>query len=167
MRYILLTCLLMFFVTSASAVDPVIKSINIKVNIFKNTNTGKLSIEADKDVYPALYSAENQRFDDLEMGFTVSSPASNTQDYEIEVVGSEHQCDSTSTDVDSILFAVDILFDGAPLENDLTDTLLFQRTDNDVRSSQHRFTLLYPELLQTDSGQVCSGMLQVFARLII
>ncbi len=162
MRCILLTCLLIFFVTSASAVDPVIKSINIKVNIFKNTNTDELSIEADKDVYPALYNGENQRFDDLEMGFTVSSPASNTQDYEIEVVGSEHQCDSTSIDVD-------ILFDDAPLDNNLTDALLFQRTDNDndVRSSQHRFTLLYLELPQADSGQVCSGMLQVFARLII
>ncbi len=167
MRYILLTCLLIFFVTSASAVDSVTKSINIKVNIFKNTNTYELSIEADKDVYLALYSAENQRFDDLEMGFTVSSPASNTKDYEIEVVGSEHQCDSTLIDVDSHLFDVGILFDGASLVNDLTDTLSFQRTDNDVRSSQHRFTLLYPELLQTDSRQVCSGMLQVFARLRI
>ncbi len=168
MKRILLVCLLTFFVASATAIDSVSKSIQIKVNIFKNSQTDELSIEADSDVYLADYDAENQRFNDLEMGFTISSPiSSNTKNYEIELVGSEHQCYSASIDIDSALLDVDILFDGAPLENNSTDTLSFQDTDNDVRSSHHRFTLIYPELLQTESGQFCSGMLQVFARLEI
>ncbi|MEI6897690.1 MAG: hypothetical protein V5786_09450 [Psychromonas sp.] len=158
MKLILLICLLALFTVSADAV--VTKNVSVKVNIFKNSNSAELFIEADHDMYTAIYSAEKESFLDLNMGFTLSSPVSSTGGYKIELMGSEHQCDSKPIDVD-------ILFDDIKLDNDLTGELSFQDSDDDIRSSWHQFTLIYPDLLQTDNSQQCSGSLNILASLVL
>ncbi|MEI6895378.1 MAG: hypothetical protein V5789_12325 [Colwellia sp.] len=150
-------CLLTLFTSSADATT---KEVSIKVNIFKDSNSAELSIETDSDVYTAIYNVKKKSFLDLDIGFTLSSPTSNSENYKIELMSSEHQCDSTSVDIK-------ILFDGAELVDNSTDFMEFQYTNDDVRTSQHRFTLIYPELLQIDSMQTCSGILHVYASLDI
>lgn len=156
----LLFYLLIFFTASVSA-GAVTKNVNINVDIVKNSNSAELSIEADKKTFTAIYDSKNQRFNDLDMGFTLSSPIANTEDYEIELLDSVHQCDG-------VPLAVSTLFDDAPfVVDDVTSTMSFQTTKNSLRTSQHKFTLLYPTLVQTDSQQVCSGTLSIVARLEI
>ncbi|MPY22476.1 hypothetical protein FM037_08180 [Shewanella psychropiezotolerans] len=156
----LLFYILIFFTASVSA-GTVTKSVNINVDIVKNSNSAELSIEADKKIFTALYDTKNQGFNDLDMGFTISSPMANTEDYEIELMGSDHQCDGAP-------LAVSTLFDDTPfVVDDVTPAMSFQTTNNGLRTSQHKFTLVYPTLAQTDSEQVCNGTLSVYARLKI
>lgn len=156
----LLFYLLIFFTASVSA-GAVTKNVNINVDIVKNSNSSELALEADKKIFTAIYDTKNQRFNDLDMGFTISSPMANTEDYEIELLRSVHQCNGDP-------LAVSTLFDDVPfVVDDVTSTLSFQRIRNNLRTSQHKFTLLYPPLVQTDSEQVCNGTLSIVARLEI
>ncbi|MCJ8303307.1 hypothetical protein [Shewanella sp.] len=161
MYSILLLIFLTLFTGFTNAASSVSKDVNVNVFIVKNSNSSELSIEADKSMFTAMYDTKNQSFSDLDMGFTISSPATNNKDYEIELMGSDHQCDGDP-------LAVITRFDDDPFVVDnVTPAMSFQTTKNGLRTSQHKFTLIYPTLAQTDSEQVCNGTLSVYARLKI
>ena len=150
--------LLIFFTASAGAT--VEHLFDVSVNIFKNSNSAELSIEVDKNMFTAIYNGKTQTFSDLDMGFMISSPDTSTENYQITLLGSDHQCDGKP-------LVVTTLLDGSPLVDDKRLNMDFPNTRDGIRTSRHEFTLNYPVIAQGNVVQQCSGNLRVLAELVV
>ena len=150
--------LLVSFAASVGALPVVEHKFGISVDIIKNSNSATLSIEADQNIFTAVYSGKLQTFSNLDMGFTISSPETSHGTYQITLMGSDHQCDGNP-------LAVTISLDGIQLVDNKRSGMDFGDPRNGIRASRHKFTLKYPVLAQGNVVQQCSGTLSILAEL--
>ncbi|CDT82821.1 exported hypothetical protein [Vibrio coralliirubri] len=155
-----LTCFILMLMPLASA-DAYESNVSIFTNIIKNSNSTKIAIEFDKNVYTTVYRTDDEKFDDVNMPFRVISPSAVTQQYNLTLLDSYHECDGNTINVDSQI-------DGMLMsKGDVNDHLDFISANLSEQWTDHRLTLTYPKITQSSSAQQCLGNIMISVELDI
>lgn len=156
---ILLSSGLLFF--SCGAFSDIRKDINISVYITKKITSKEVQILGGDITYEATYDRKEQRFPYLSVPFSIRSPLSVSDSYDLTLTESIHYCSGSEIMVQTYLD------DDFLNKKDVKKNLIFNHSDDTYKWRKHILGFSFPQIKQGDSEIQCYGLVGLMVELTL
>jgi hypothetical protein len=146
--------------SGVASATPLARVLDVSVDIVVDRASAELEIVAPKTDFLAVYRAENQRFNVLDIPFRVRSVDSFTQNYTLSLAQLFGACRALNEPVTAL--SLTTLLDDVPFEPATPSSLYTAAPER-----EHLLAVTFPQIAQTPASQSCEGSVGVIAAVVI